>query len=112
MAVSQNPQLNAFSDQWYRPLADQLEIFLQACLNFQAAYSTGGIASLATTDASNDLGNGVPADGRQLVTGTNLINFKAGIDQAVTAMNVTLISGVGTTVKAQADIGQVNGLTK
>ena len=110
MAVSTNPQMNAFADQYYRPLADAFEIFLQKCLAFQAAYLANGIAALATTDASNDLGNNVPSDGRPLVTGTNLINFNASVNQIVTAMNATSVGGVGTTAKAQADIAQVNGL--
>jgi len=112
MPNSTNPQLNTFSDQWYRVLADQGEIFLQAALNFQAAYAAGGIASLAAADSANTIGNGIPADGRPLVTGTNLTNFKAAVDQVVTAMNSTLVPGVGTTVKAQLDIGQVNGLPR
>jgi len=108
MPNSASAQLNSFSDQRYRTLADATEIYLAKLLAWQTDYAAEGVGALATTDAANNLGNGIPADGRPLVTGTNLINFNAGIAQVVTAMNTTLVPGVGTTFKAQADIGQVN----
>lgn len=104
--------MNLWADQRYRTLADATEVYLSKVLAWQADYSAQGIAALASTDASNNIGNGIPADGRPLVTGTNLINFNAAINQVATAMNTTLVSGVGTTVKAQADIGQVNGSSR
>lgn len=110
MAASQNAQLNKFTEDYYRPLADEFEKFLRRCQNFQAAYAAQSISSAAVADSANTIGQN-QGDGRQLLTGLNLTNFKAAIDQTVTAMATTLVSGVGTTAKAQADLAQVNGLT-
>ena len=49
-------------------------------------------------------------DGRQQVVGNDIgANFIAAVNQAVTALNVTTIAGVGITVKAQMDKVQVTG---
>jgi hypothetical protein len=107
--VSVNAQMSKWADERYRTLCDAYEIFLAKLLAWQADYAAQGIGALASTDANNNIGNGVPADGRPLVTGLNVTNFNTAVNQVVTAMNVTLVAGVGTTAKAQADIGQVNG---
>lgn len=109
MPNSQSAQLNSWSDNRYRTLSDEVEMFLAKVLAWQTDYAAQGVGALASTDASNNLGSGIGTDGRAPVTGTNLINFNAAVNQIATAMNTTLVGGVGTTAKAQADIAQVNG---
>lgn len=108
-ANSVNAQMNTWADQRYRTLCDALVILDAKILAWQADYVAQGIGALCTADAANNVGNGVPTDGRPLVTGLNITNFNAGITALATALHTTLIGGVGTTVKAQADIGQVSG---
>ena len=113
MAQSVNAQLNLFADENYRSLADATEIYYAKLAGFITRYNSGGIGALASADAANYLSQTPsPPDGRPLVTGTNLINFKAAMAQIKLAMDTTLVSGVGTTALAQADIAQVNGLPK
>jgi hypothetical protein len=48
-------------------------------------------------------------DGRQLVTGLEVQNLKAALVQVQTALETTVITGVGTTPKTVAAGIQVNG---
>jgi hypothetical protein len=123
MANITNAQVVAWANNRARTLSDATEIFLAKILAYQSDYIAEGIAAAITGDpagaaAKIDDGSvpagafpGQPAmgDGRQSITGTSLANLKAAIDQIVTAMNVTLVPGVGLTVKAIVDGIQVNG---
>lgn len=109
MADSTDPQLILWDNQRARTLADATEIYLNVLLAYQSDYAAQGIAARATTAGANNIADGYATDGRQPVTGTKIINQKAAVDQAVTALNSTLVSGVGTTVKSIMDGIQVNG---
>ena len=109
MSNSANPQLNNWSDERYRTMADHIVRFQAFVAAWQADYAAKGIGALATTDTANTLGAGGPGDVRSPVTGINLINFNAAVNQIATSLATTLVTGVGTTALAQANIAQVNG---
>lgn len=118
MANLTDPRIVNWSDQRVRRLADQTEIFLATLLAYQADYVAQGIGALITAGGGTNLvgdssvvpGPSGQIDGRQQVTGNAIgPNLKAAVDQMVTAMNTTLVTGVGTTVKAIVDGIQVNG---
>lgn len=107
MAASNNLQLNAWADNRVRPLADTLEHCMLVIDSYLTDYAAQGIAALITGDgASNLMG---AQDSRIPVTGTQIINMKAGLLQMQVAGETTLVSGVGATVKAIIDAMQVNG---
>lgn len=110
MADIVSPQVVHFCNERVRPMADQVERFCSMLDAWLTDYGAQGIATLiAAEGASNNVGDGSDIDGRQRVTGTEIINLRAGLLQAQTALETTLVSGVGTTVKAIADGIQVNG---
>jgi predicted DNA-binding transcriptional regulator YafY len=109
MPDSTDPVLVNWSNTRARPLADATEIFLAKVLAYKDDYVAQGIAAAASTAGAEKIADGYASDGRVSVTGTKLANFKAAVDQMATALNVTLVSGVGATVKAVADGIQVNG---
>ena len=110
MADIVNPQVVTFANERCRVIADELE---RVCTHIDAwlvDYAAQGIAALITAEgASNNVADGSETDGRQRVTGTEIINLRAGLLQAQTALEVTAVSGVGTSVKAICDGIQVNG---
>ncbi|HSZ58598.1 MAG TPA: hypothetical protein VK797_23220 [Tepidisphaeraceae bacterium] len=107
MAASSNVQLNQWADQRVRPLCDKIDQLIYAITAYEADYAAQGIAALITSDgAGNNEGN---QDGRIPITGTQVVNLKAALDQLNTAATVTLVTGVGATVKAIVDAMQVNG---
>jgi hypothetical protein len=113
MADITDPKLISWSNSRARPLADKMTSLLAALLAYQADYAAQSISATITADgAANNIGDGYATDGRNAVTGTMLVNFKAAVDQVVTAMNVTLVSGVGATVASVENGIQVNGSSR
>lgn len=105
--ASSNLQLNSEADNRVRTLADRIEQVILAIDSFLTDYTAQGIAALITADgASNYEG---AQDSRIPITGTQVINFRAGLLQLQVASETTLVSGVGTTVKTIIDAIQVNG---
>lgn len=113
MATITDQRVITWSDTRARTLADKTEQFLAVLLAYQADYVAQGIGALITAGVGTNLVNDSSVtgpDGRQQVTGNAIgANLKAAVDQMVTALNVTLVSGVGSTVKAVVDLVQVNG---
>jgi hypothetical protein len=113
VATITDPRVIAWSDQRARTLADATEIFVAKLLAYQADYAAQGIAALITAGgATNLVGDGsvTGPDGRQQVIGNDIgANFIAAVNQMATALNTTLVLGVGITAKAQMDKVQVNG---
>ena len=112
MALITDPVVIGFSNNRARTIADSMTELLSKLLAWQADYAAMGIAAKINADAAgagSNLQDGSPADQRLPVSGTTLINFKAAIDQLVTAWNVTAVAGVGTTVAAVENTIQVNG---
>ncbi|HEV3339594.1 MAG TPA: hypothetical protein VG125_04540 [Pirellulales bacterium] len=108
-ADSTDVQLVAWNNNRARTIADATEQFYAKILAYQTDYVAQGIGAKATTAGANNIADGYATDGRQPVTGNQLINLKAAIDQMVTALGVTNVAGVGTPVKSVADGIQVNG---
>ena len=107
MPASTNLQLNAWADARTRTIADKLIQFKSVVDAYLTDYAAQGIAAAITADgASNTMG---VQDSRAAVTGTQIINQRAALLQVQTAINTTLVSGVGATVAAINDAIQVNG---
>ena len=112
MADITNPQIVVFSNERARVMADHLVRFSAEVDAWLTDYAAQGIAAAITGDAngaSANIGDGSATDGRQRVTGTEIVNLRAGLLQVQTALTSTLVSGVGTTAKSIADGIQVNG---
>jgi hypothetical protein len=113
MATITDPRVINWSDTRARTLADATEQFVAKLLAYQADYAAQGIAALVTAGgATNLVGDSsvTGPDGRQQVTGNAIgANFIAAVNQMATALNTTLVTGVGVTVKGIMDGVQVNG---
>ena len=116
MANIENALVISWANSRARPLCDAILNLYQQLTQFQADYAGFGIAAAITGDpagatakiddgsvpgGTNTLGNGV-GDGRQNVTGTQMQNLIAAVNQLVTATGTTLVSGVGATPVAIA----------
>lgn len=110
MAEIENPQIVAFANERARTISDAIEQFSAKVDSFLADYAAQGMAAAITAAGASELiDDGSATDGRQRITGTKIVNLKAGLLQLQTAMTVTAVSGVGATPKAIADGIQVNG---
>ena len=112
MADITNVAVVAWSNSRARPMADKIEIFSAQVDAYITDYNVQGITAAATADAAGigaNISDGYATDGRQPVTGTELVNLRAALLQLQTALTTTLVSGVGATAKAIADGIQVNG---
>jgi hypothetical protein len=114
MAAITDEVVVRFCDERVRQIADHLERISYELTAWQADYAAQTIAARIAGAAAGDVVNQMDAaaggtDGRNPITKTTLINFKAAIDQVATAVNTTAVSGVGTTAKACFDSCQVNG---
>jgi capsid portal protein len=107
MPASSNAQLNAWADTRSRTIADKITQIRAIIDAYLTDYAAQGIAAAITADgASNTMGT---QDSRAAITGTQIINQRAALLQVQTAINTTLVSGVGATVAAINDAIQVNG---
>lgn len=106
MPVSSNAQMNAWADQRVRTIADKITQLQYVIDAYLTDYAAQGIAALASADGSNLVGI---QDNRTAITGTQVLNQKAGILALQTAIETTLVSGVGATNAAINAAIQVNG---
>lgn len=105
-----DPQLAKFSNERVRPIADAITSLTLKMQSFQADYAAFGInALIVAAGNTNTIGDGSATDGRQRITGLQIQNFKAAIDQLVTASTVTAVAGVGATPSTISQAIQVNG---
>ena len=110
MADITDPQIVAWDNQRTRTLADKLTAFIAAAQAYQADYAAYGIAAkILAAGGTNNIADGYATDGRQAITGNQVINFKAAIDQLVTNATTVAVTGVGATPAAVAQAIQVNG---
>lgn len=110
MADIVSPQVVKFSNERGRTMADEIVALSGRVDAWLADWSAQSMSALITAEgASNNVADGSDVDGRQRVTGTELVNLRAALLQVQTALTTTLVSGVGATVKAIADGIQVNG---
>jgi hypothetical protein len=93
-----------------RVIADQMTSLLTKLKAYQADYAAQGIAALITAaGGANLVGDGSDLDGRPRISGNQIVNLKAAVDQLITAWTVTQVAGVGATVEAVENQIQVNG---
>lgn len=109
MADITSPQIISFDNTRVRVLADQMTALYAKLVAFQNDYAAFGMAALiAAAGAANNVGDGYAVDGRIPVTGTQILNFKAAIDQLVTSYG-TNVAGVGAPITTIQNAIQVNG---
>lgn len=102
-----------WANQRARPLADKLVSLYYSLLSYQNDYAAAGIGAAITADlTTGNIVDGSATDGRTPITGTSLVNLAAAISQVMTAINVTLVTGVGATVVSVSNGIQVNGSPK
>jgi hypothetical protein len=109
MADVTDVQLVLWSNTRARTISDNLTIINNALLAYKTDYTAQGISTKAVAASGNNIADGYATDGRQPITGTKLINLKAALDQLDTAINTTLVSGVGATPASIIAGLQVNG---
>ena len=110
MADTTDPQLAKFVNERVRTIADAITAIALKMQSFQADYAAFGINALITAAGNtNTIGDGSATDGRQRITGLQIQNLKAAIDQLMTSATVTTVTGVGATPAAISQAIQVNG---
>jgi len=113
MADTTDPQLFRWANERARPTGDTIERAIAVLVAYQADYTAQNInALIVAAGSSNYIGDGSATDGRPRITGLQLQNQKAAIDQLVTAFAVTTVPGVGATPRAINLPIQVNGSTR
>ena len=109
-ATLTDPQVVRWSNERVRTIADRLIALEAAIVAYQADYAAQGIsAKITAAGPANLVADSSDIDGRAQVSGTQIQNLKAAIDQVGTALNTTLVTGVGATVKTICSALQVNG---
>lgn len=110
MADITNAQVVRFSNERCRTLADTFVHSYYALLSFQSDYSALGIAALLASSSGTDVVvDGSLTDGRIPVTKNSIVNMSATIAQIKTALDTTLVPGVGVSAMAVLNTIQVNG---
>jgi hypothetical protein len=105
-----DPQVVVWANERARTIADAIVAFEAKLGGWVADYAAQSIASqISAAGAAEIIADGSDTDGRARITGTQILNLNAAINQVRTAISTTLVSGVGTTAKAIADAIQVNG---
>ena len=102
-------QVVKFSNERARTLADAMTALYAKLVAYQADWSAQSMsAKITAAGASNNVGDGADMDGRTIITGISLVNFKAAIDALKTAYD-TNVTGVGAPVTTIQNGIQVNG---
>lgn len=109
MADITDAQVVRWSNERTRTLADAMAALYAAVVAYNADWAAQGIsARITAAGASNNVGDGSAVDGRSIITGTNLQNFKAAITQLQTSFE-TNVTGVGAPITTLQNQIQVNG---
>jgi len=102
-------QVVKFSNERARTLADKMTALYADLVAYANDYAAQGIAAkIAAAGAANNVGDGADVDGRPIITGTSLVNFKAATLQLQTSYE-TNVSGVGSPITTVQNGIQVNG---
>ena len=112
MAENTDAQVIAWANQRLRPIANEVEklkYMLDAYINDYGAQTIVSLINQA--GASLIIADGSDSDGRPQVTGTMVINAEAAFLQLQTAINTTLVTGVGSTVHTILSAIQTNNGT-
>ena len=81
MADYVDVQLSTWTNTRTRTLADALTQIYAKLTAYQSDYVAQGISTHASSAGSNNISDNYTVDGRQPITGTQVVNFKACIDQ-------------------------------
>jgi hypothetical protein len=102
-------QIVAWSNTRSRVLANKMADLYAVAVAYQNDWAAQGLAARITAaGAANNIGDNYQLDGKPIITGTALVNFKAAIDQ-VKANFDTLVSGVGSPVTTIVNGIQTDG---
>lgn len=106
----ETPQIIQWANQRSRTIADDLERLYAIITAYQSDYAAQGINALITAAGNTDIiDDGSSVDGRSQITGLQLQNLNAALTQIKTALDTTLVPGVGATAKSVFDGIQVAG---
>jgi hypothetical protein len=120
MANITDPQIIKWSNDRTRTMADKLAALYYSASAFLSDYTNQAIAvKITAAGASNNVGDGAGpitlpdgtstlGDGRPILTGTSLINFRAAVIALKTSLE-TAVPGVGTTIADIASTDQSQG---
>ena len=109
MAEITNPQIIVFANERARTMADRVVSLSAAIDAWLSDWTAQGMsAAITAAGVAENIADGSEYDGRQRVTGTKLVNFRAALLQLQSALTSTAVAGVGATPKAIADGIQVN----
>jgi hypothetical protein len=112
MANITDPRVITWSDQRGRTISDSIERLYYDLIAYQTDWAAQGINALIVAAGNTNLVGDTSVtgpDGRQQITGLALQNLLAAINQIVTAIGTTTVTGVGATPKAIVDGIEVNG---
>ena len=110
MADAVNPQLVTWANGRVRTLADALKSLELTIASYQADYNSQGLAAVITAAGpANNIADGYTVDGRQPITGNQILSFNACLTQIQTAITTTVVSGVGSPPSPIVSAIQVNG---
>ena len=99
MALITDPLIINWDNTRVRPMCDAIVAMNLKITQYMADYAAQGIAAAIATDGATEfVADGSLVDGRAPITGTQIVNLEAALSQLSTALNTTLVSGVGTTV--------------
>lgn len=108
--MNTDPQVVKFANERARTMADKLSLLHYEIEAWLANWTSQSIsAQITAAGAEEVIDDGSSADGRAPITGTQLINMRAGLLQLQTALDTTAVSGVGAAPFAIVDAIQVNG---
>lgn len=121
MALITNAQVKSWANLRARTICDSIRHLDDLLASYVSDYVGQGIAAAINGDAAGAAsviddgsavgGTGTP-DGRNPITGTNLANLKACIDQVRVAIETTAVAGVGSPPLTTVNAIQVNGSSK
>ena len=111
MADNTNAQIVRWANLRARTICDSITKLSYALRAYQADYAAAGMATLVNNNTpANNIADGSDIDGRTRLTGTQLQNLIAGINQLVTAFDAS-VTGVGSSITTISGGIQVNGST-
>jgi hypothetical protein len=115
MANITSPQVVAWANGRARTISDSIRQMYDKLKSYQTDYVAESVNAAIVADPAGStavIADGSAADGRQSITGTQIQNLIACINQVVTAMDTTNVTGVGSPPMTTANAIQVNGSVK
>jgi hypothetical protein len=105
-----DPQVVNWANNRSRPICTHIARLYYELVAYTADYAAGGIAAQITAAGATEIiADGAGGDGRNEITGTNLVNLLACINQIKTALDTTNVAGVGSPPTTTINIIQTDG---